>query len=276
MGGMTEGRAAPLRPLGVAEILDGAVRLVRRNGRGALAISAPFAVLRAGIAGLLAYATLGSTSAATLSVLGSLVFGVFFGTVLTGLLTPMFSSDLLGTRISGRDSLRRVGMRAWALLVLALVVTVAEGAGLAALVVGGVWLWGIWAVAAPAMVVERTGVLDALRRSARLVSRTFWRVWGVRVVGWLLVSVLNLLITLPFQVLASYVVSYNPFDAGTSVHHAGLYVAITSVGGVLAVTLLAPVSSAIDVLLYTDLRMRKEGMDIVMTLPGQDQPAVPA
>jgi hypothetical protein len=30
---------------------------------------------------------------------------------------------------------------------------------------------------------------------------------------------------------------------------------------------LGPIAAAIDVLIYTDLRMRKEGMDIVMALP---------
>lgn len=276
MGDMTEGRAAPLRPLGVAEILDGAVRLVRRNARGALAISAPFGVTRAAVVGLLAYATLGSSGETTLSVLGSLLLGILFGTVLTGLLTPMFSSDLLGTRVSAATSLRRVGMRVWPLLALAFVATLAEGAGLAALVAGGVWLWGIWAVAAPALVAERTGMVDALRRSADLARGMFWRVWGIRALGWVLTSILSLFITVPFQALASYLVDYNPFDSGSGVDNAGLYVAVTSIGGVLSLTLLAPISAAIDVLLYTDLRMRREGMDIVMDLPTRGQPAVSA
>ena len=272
---MTEGRAAALRPLGVAEILDGAVRLVRRNARGALAISAPFAVLRAAFVGVLSYATVGSSGAATLSLLGSVLLGILVGTVLTGLLTPMFSSELLGARLSAEQSLRRVGRRAWPLVGLAVVATVAQGAGLVALAVGGIWLWGIWAVAAPALVAERTGLLDALRRSARLVSGTFWRAWGIRALGWVLTSVLSLLITVPFQALASWLVNYNPFDSGSGVNNAGLYVAVTSIGGVISLTLFAPISAAIDVLLYTDLRMRKEGMDIVLTLPAQS-PAVPA
>jgi hypothetical protein len=273
MGGMTEGRAAPLRPLGVAEILDGAVRLVRRNARGALAISVPFAVARAAFVGALAYASVGSSGEATLSLLVSLLLGILFGTILTGLLTPMFSSDLLGSRLSAENSLRRVGRRAWALVALAFVATVAEGAGLVALAIGGVWLWGIWAVAAPALVAERTGMVEALRRSTRLVSGMFWRAWGIRALGWVLTSVLSLLITVPFQALASWLVNYNPFDSGSGVDNAGLYVAITSIGGVLSLALFAPIAAAIDVLLYTDLRMRKEGMDIVMTLPAHD-PAV--
>ena len=55
----------------------------------------------------------------------------------------------------------------------------------------------------------------------------------------------------------------------TTVSDAGLYVAILAIGQLISSALLAPVTSAIDVLLYTDLRMRKEGMDIVLGLPTQ-------
>jgi hypothetical protein len=267
MGHMTEGRATPLRPLGVAEILDGAVRLVQRNARGALTISAPFAVARAGVSALLTYATLDSDSAATFSLIGALWLSVLFGTVLTGLLAPMFGSDLLSTRIAAGNSLRRVGNRAWPLLALAAVATVAEGAGLFACLVVGVWLWGIWAVAAPALVTERTGTFAALRRSAALVSGSFWRVWGIRALGYVLTFVLNLLITLPFQLLASSLADYNPFDTNADVHNAGVYVTINAIGALITATLTAPVSAAIDVVLYADLRMRKEGLDVVLALP---------
>ena len=47
---------------------------------------------------------------------------------------------------------------------------------------------------------------------------------------------------------------------------AGVYLAITAVGTLLSTIAVAPVSAAVDVLLYLDLRMRAEGMDIVMTL----------
>ena len=88
---------------------------------------------------------------------------------------------------------------------LAVLVTVAEGAGLAAFGVGGVFLWGVWAVAAPALVLERTTVRAALSRSRRLVEGTFWRVWGIRALGWVLTTVLGFFIALPFELLADYV-----------------------------------------------------------------------
>ena len=260
-------RPAPLRPLGVAEILDGAVRLLWRNARAALAVSVPFAVVRAGLGAGVTYAALDSQDALTLGTIGTLLLAITFGTLVAGLLAPMFSSDLLGTQIAARESLRRVGRRVWGLIGLSVLVTVAEGAGLAACVVGGVWMWGVWAVAAPALVLERTGVGAALSRSMALVRGTFWRVWGIRALGWLLTSVLGGLLTLPFEALASYVSNSDPFDQSPSVTHPGAYVVILAVGGILSAAVLQPVGAAIDVLRYTDLRMRKEGMDIVLGIP---------
>jgi hypothetical protein len=260
-------RPAPLRPLGVTEILDGAVRLVWRNARAALTVAIPFAVVRAGLGAWLAYATIESKDAVTIATIGALLLGIMFGTVVTGLLAPLFSSDLLGPRISARESTRRVGRRVWALVGLGVVVTIAEGAGVAACGVGGVWLWGVWAVAAPALVLERTGMRAALGRSIALVRGTFWRVWGIRAVGWVLTSVLSVFISLPFQALASYISSTNPFDESPSVSHPALYVTMLAIGGILSAALLQPISAAIDVLIYTDLRMRKEGMDIVLGIP---------
>jgi hypothetical protein len=282
---MTRPRPAPIRPLGVAEILDGAVRLVRGGLRSVLTISVPLAVVRTGLGALMQYAAVRSQGAATFALLGGLVLAAGFGTVLTGLLAPLFSSALLGTELTARESLRRVGRRAGPLLLLALAVTVAEGAGLVVLGVGGVWLWGVWAVAAPALVLERTGVPGAFGRSMALVRGTFWRVWGVRALGWLLVTVLSFFVTLPFQTLAVYLTDANLFDPSSGVSQPALYVALVSIGGLVSTALLAPVSAAVDVVLYTDLRMRKEGMDIVLGLPtradvsggaGAGRPAVTA
>src|SRR5207245_381124 len=106
-GGVTSVPAVPLRPLGVGEILDAAVRLVRRNARAALALAVPFAVVRTGLSALLQYGTIESNDATTIAAIGGLLLTACFGTLLAGLLAPMFSSDLIGRRLSARESLRR-------------------------------------------------------------------------------------------------------------------------------------------------------------------------
>jgi hypothetical protein len=272
---MTTLAPAPIRPLGVAEILDGAVRLLRRNARAALSISVPFAIVNTGLGALLQYATIDSQDAVTIAAVGGLILGAGLGAVLTGLLAPVYSSAMLGRRLSAGDALKMVGRKVWALLGLGLIVTLAEGAGLVALYVLGVWLWGIWAVAAPALVLESTGVRGALGRSRNLVRGSFWRVWGIRALGYLLTSVLGLFVTIPFAVLAGAVSSVNLFDTSGDTSNAAVFVTILSIGSLISKALLSPISSAIDVLLYTDLRMRREGMDIVLGMPPAPDVAQP-
>jgi hypothetical protein len=268
--------AAPLRPLGLGEVLDGAVRLARRNARSVLVVSVPYAMIATLATALLQYGTINSQDATTLAAVGTLLVSAGLGAVLTGLLAPLYSSDLLGRPITIGDSLRRVGGRGATLFVLGLLITISEGAGLVACVVGGVWLWGIWAVAAPAFALERVGIRAALGRSRTLVRGTFWRVWGIRALGWFLVYVVTQLIVLPFQALALGVSGVDVLDTNPQTSHAALYVAILSAGQLIASAVLAPVASAVDVLLYTDLRMRREGMDIVLNLPLDPLPAGPS
>jgi hypothetical protein len=273
---VSAGFASPLRPLGVAEILDGAVRAVRRNLRAALALSAPVAIVRTVAAGALQYATIDSRNAAVWQLFGGLLTSLAFGTLLTGLLAPVFSADLLGQRLGAGAALARLRGRIAALVGLVALLTVAEEAGAVALVVGGVWLWGVWAVAAPALVLERTGVRGALKRSFALVRTQFWRTWGVRALGYVVTYVLTLFITLPFSALAAFISGTDVLDTATKgISDPGLFVTIVAVGSLLAITVTAPITSAIDVLLYTDLRVRREGMDIVLALdPGRpDAPA---
>ncbi|WP_375499775.1 hypothetical protein [uncultured Jatrophihabitans sp.] len=263
----------PLRPLGGADILDGAVRLVRRHARAAFALSVPFAIVRAVLDAALNLAT-GSTLT-QIGVLGGLVIAGGFGTILTGLLTPVFAGDLLGEQVPGRDALRRVGRRWWPLAVLAIAAALAENAGLATLVVG-VWLWGVWAVAAPAMIVEGLGIRRSFGRSIELVRSMFWRTWGLRALGWVLTWVLGLFVELPFLVAAGVLADANPFDTSRSGTASGLYVAVSAIGTLLSVALVAPVTSAVEVLLYLDLRMRREGMDIVLALEPQPRAGTPS
>jgi hypothetical protein len=261
-------RTVPLRPLAATELLDGAVRLVRANARAAFAIALPFAIVRTVLTALVALATYRATDAVQLQTLMLLGVTGFFGTARTGALAPLLSGDVVGQRLGLRRALAPVLPALLGLFVLAGIVTVGEGAGALALGVGGVWLWGVWAVAAPALVLERLSPLRALGRSFALVRGAFWRTWGVRALGWLLTYVLAEIATIPFLALAAATTGTDPLRQATEgVAQPSLYVAITAIGTLVAATIAGPVSSAIDVLLYTDLRMRREGMDIAIALP---------
>ncbi|SHF84303.1 hypothetical protein SAMN05443575_1048 [Jatrophihabitans endophyticus] len=274
-----DGPAVPLRPWGVAELLDSAVRVVRHTPRATFAISLPFAVVRTALVALITYAaTDGSTSgtgttdtALTLpALLAQLFLASVFGTALTGLLAPLYTEHVLGRRIGAHEAMRRVGRSALPLAGLVLVVAVVLEVGTVALAVGGVWLWGVWALGAPALVIERRGPLRALGRSFDLVRGGFWRVWGVRALRWVVTTVLGAFLTLPFTALAAVVGDANPFDADGGIGNVGAYVTVAALGGVVSQLLLGPVAAAVDTLLYLDARMRREGLDIVIALESDD------
>ena len=253
-----------LRPLGLAEILDGSFRVIRRNPGATLGLSAVLAVIRVAVTAGLQLGAYRFLSTVQLELVGTLLISAALGTVLTGLLTLVVTQDVLGVRISTREVLTRLRGRAWALLGLALVITVLESLALLPLLVLGVWLWGLWAVAVPVLMVERSTVRGALSRSRRLVSGLWWRVWGIRALGFLLASLLGALVTVPFILLASLLTGSGFTATGVNSGVPVAYVLIISVGSVLSSTLTSPIRAGIDALLYLDLRMRREGLDIVL------------
>ncbi|MGH2878702.1 MAG: hypothetical protein ACRDK4_03725 [Solirubrobacteraceae bacterium] len=86
-----------------------------------------------------------------------------------------------------------------ALIGLSLLLGVAVTIGFFLLIVPGVYLLTIWAVAAPALVIERRGVSAAFGRSRELVRGHGWQVLSVI----LLVVLLTLLVVVMAGILAS-------------------------------------------------------------------------
>ena len=198
---------------------------------------------------------------AQLSALFSvIVLSSLLGSILAGMLTAVVTEDVLGVRITLSQAWERARRRFWPLVGLSVVTTVLEVLGLIPCLTVGVWLWGIWAVAVPAMMVEGTGIRRSLGRSKQLAQGMFWRVWGIRALGSLLVLVISGVITVPFQV-AGIVIDGTSIEPGTV---PVALIVLSAIGSILSITVTAPVRAAIDSLLYVDLRMRKEGLDLVL------------
>jgi hypothetical protein len=267
-----------LRPLGVGDVLDGAFKAVRRNAKVMLGFSAGFAfveVLLTTLISIVAFSAIdgidtGSDDVDLGPVLGAdaleflgLFATLLVGGVLTGLLTVVVTQDVLGRRASAADVWEQVRPRIWTLVGLAFVTSVLEFLGLIACLAPGIWLWGMWAVAVPACVVERCRLGAALSRSRMLVRGTFWRVWGIRALGWLVASVTSSLISLPFTAAAL-------FGGGgllDVINGGGVpvqFLVLSAIGSLIGGTITAPIQAGVDALLYVDLRMRKEGLDIAL------------
>jgi hypothetical protein len=266
----------PLRPLEVGDILDGAFRVLRRNPRTILGLSVGVSVVQAiGQAAVqLAFfnaenqtvdrnnasQVTGQLGIELLVFFTEVVLSTLIGAVLAGMLAAVVTEDVLGIKLRIGQAWGRVRGHFGALIGLALITTVLESLGLIPLFVVGAWLWGIWAVAVPAMMVEGTTIRESLRRSRALTAGLFWRVWGIRALGAVLVIIVGELLALPFQAVGIGIDGFN--RTGGSVPSA--LILFSALGTLVSGTFTAPIRAAIDSLLYLDLRMRKEGLDLVL------------
>lgn len=152
------------------------------------------------------------------------------------------------------------------------------GASLATLgLLGGsvisVWLWVQWTLAAPALSLEKQGIVAALKRSAKLVSGTWWRVLGVQLVGILLAFLISAVVEAPFGLIAAGVAD----DGGTSMFGSSgnpswTYLIVNGVGQVLASALTLPISAGVTALLYMDQRIRRESLDVDLVRAAAAEP----
>jgi hypothetical protein len=134
--------------------------------------------------------------AAILVSLATIVLSTFY----QGMVVELVGDVQDGRRDSSVGQLfRGVAPVVLPLIVLSLLVGIGITLGLILLVVPGLFLWTVWAVAAPSLVIERRGVLTAMGRSRELVRGHGWRVFGVILV----VLVLALLAAILVGVLAS-------------------------------------------------------------------------
>jgi hypothetical protein len=111
----------------------------------------------------------------------------------------------------------------------------------------------------------RVGVWGALRRSWQLVKGKFWRVFGILLFGGLVVNIIGY--ALQFGV-SSLIITVGGW-AGSSESTGAVVVTIVlgvAVGIATLMTLIASLAfmSAVQALIYLDLRVRREGLDLWM------------
>jgi hypothetical protein len=132
--------------------------------------------------------------------------------------------------------------------------------GILALIAAEVTAWIRFSLAAPAVVLERLGPANALRRSWRLVTGSFWRLLGIFLLTVLIVLVAGLVLQIPFDIGRAVLGSASA---------AGIILA--GIGGIIVGAITRPVLAGVTVLLYLDMRMRKEGLDLALRDAAQNQ-----
>ena len=220
----------------------------------------------------------------------STVLAFIVDTVLTGLLTVVIGRLVLGQKITAGAAWRIARPRipalvgvtllipvillgVWAVYAVVLVILAVAHApgtligllavlGAIAAIVLTIWFAIMFRMAGPAVVLEREGPAQALARSWRLVRGSFWRVLGITVLAGLIVLITAGILQIPFGLLAAMAGGGNSLLPSTGGNVAGIL--ISAVGGVVAGAVARPISAGVAVLLYVDLRMRREGLDLVL------------
>ena len=119
-----------------------------------------------------------------------------------------------------------------------------------------------FSVASPAMVLENLGVFAAIGRSWSLTRGNFWRLFGINILTAIITSmVAGIFGGIAGALGAIFVVvgSSSPEDVIASLNT--IYI-LTMVTSTIAQLLILPFTSSVNALLYIDLRMRKEGLDV--------------
>jgi hypothetical protein len=178
------------------------------------------------------------------------------GSILLGTLRRYFG--LLGVAIL--SGLPAVGVIVVLVIIVAVFAIVhATALAVAVGILGGIaaivflaWLAVRWAVAYATLLAERVNPWRALGRSWKLVRGNWWRTVGILFLVWLLVTIIQFAISLLFGGIAALL-------PGLSEEvRAGAVTVVTAVVNALvgAITPLA------ITMLYLDLRVRKEGVDL--------------
>ncbi|MCW2944863.1 MAG: hypothetical protein JWR24_1580 [Actinoallomurus sp.] len=302
----------PLRPLGVSEILDGAVTYIRRNPRATLGISAILTSVVQVIITLAQYFVIGSQARAEITpgvlarslgwlfitVTGGLLLTAHIVLMLGGLLAPVMARTLLGRSTSFGQAWREARPRlprllgaatmvmvivliAVAVPLVPLVAAVAVGAptGVAALAwVGGVPAAAVLMVSGYVWFALSAPILVMERRGVFAALRRSAEM--VRGRWWRTFGVLVL--ALVITGFAEFVVLPMPFAVAQRIVLAlrpeprgwtlVAIVAIGALGRIVAGTLVNPFNAGVIAMLYADRRMRREAFDLELQL---DPPADP-
>jgi hypothetical protein len=133
-------------------------------------------------------------------------------------------------------------------IVVVLLVTIAEVLGFLLLILPGIYLWVRLQFAPSALALDGQRGTYALRRSWRLTARNFWRVFGITLVAVIMAAVASAIVSLPF-----ILPTLNGGPGEWWIRAIG-----PSLGSVVAI----PFTQMVTVLLYFDLRVRKEGLTL--------------
>jgi hypothetical protein len=243
------------RPRGIGEILTHALDIYRMHWKNLIALVAiivvPLTVLQALLANQLSDAAQvtqtvngqvqinGSLGAFWLASLATALLSVLTFTILTGAITRAAALTFLGHDMDIAESYRFGLARFWSIVLVGLLYGLAVLGGLILFIIPGIFFAIRFALSVHTLVIEGQRGTSALSRSWNLVKGLGWHVFGALFVAAFLAGIVSAVLTAPFN----------------------SSLALRTIGQSIASVITMPYTALVGVLLYLDVRVRKEGYD---------------
>jgi len=275
-----------LRPMTIGEVLDRTFSLYKSNFWLFVGISAlPFVLLLLLNVGMAAIGSAASTisepanfvspfSVAAIGgvIGGALVVGILFLALIgaTQAATIFAVSDLyLGIPATVRGAYRRVGLKAFRVLLLLFVVGIVVGVGFLLLIVPGFILLCRTSVAVPVAMLENTKVIRSIERSMELTKGFAGQIFLILLLVWVINGVAGAIFQFPFLfIVTSAAIAHKKVSFAILVlQHLAEFVSQVLVG---------PIATIAFSLMYYNLRVRKEAFDIQHLMASMDANPVPS
>lgn len=259
-------RTAPeLRPLGVGEILDAGFKIYKARFKTlslcVLVPVVPLAVLNVLLTASLTDNAFDPDPAAPVGMDGAAMAGLLISVLLSALMallavaacTRAVAGAYSGEEVTWQASLRAALGKLAPLLGALIFTVVAVLLGSLLLLLPGLFVLVRLAVVVPALIVEDLGPLGAVDRSWKLVSGRWWATFGAGAIVVILVSIIG-------AILQGLLLA--PMLGGADSELVGGV--LSGLGEIVANVFTLPLQAAVITVLYFDLRVRKEGLDLHM------------
>ncbi|MGA7671438.1 MAG: glycerophosphoryl diester phosphodiesterase membrane domain-containing protein [Nitrolancea sp.] len=259
-----ESTAPPFRPLSVSDLVDETFQMYRRNFLLFISITAVLVVPLAAIHVLQEIAVQRQSTT-------SGIVGVSFMSLVVILLRYLADLAVLTAVIYAASEIRMGrkpsiseayfnGMERFAAVIrVSLLLVVALGL-ICITIIGipfAIYLGVAWALAVYVAVLENEGAWDSAKRSRDLVKGNWWRVLGVTFLIGLIVFLVQAMFAIP-SALLNMPVQFFSSSTTSSASAITISTTLDTIGTIVT----GPIIYIACLLLYYDLRARKEGLDL--------------
>jgi hypothetical protein len=245
-----------MRPRSLGEILSAAFDIYKANASSLILIVALVVVPLSFLGALLVHVVaapneqtvtvLGQTQTISDRTFGALIVGSIIGAIVAVIISAVLQAAMMraaalatiGDPVDVEASYRWGFKRFASVLLVAFLVGITVAIGFILLIIPGIIFLTLFSVSIPALVIENRRGTDAMKRSWDLAKEHFWHVLGVIVVAAIITGVVS-------SIIGSF--------GGSNWFASWIFSAIAQI-------ITAPFSALVSVLLYLDLRARKEAL----------------